>query len=513
LDDATTNNAHDMLEIPSLIISLFLSVFAFRAFFFLYNSRKYYLESRYLAQQPAPRSASIINASDKSNRINTVTEYAYCNFYDSVRNPFHAKSVSLENCKLDDNLNSNVPEIGSTQSPEYILNPVISLIIATNNEESVIGTLLNSLEKLTYNPMRFEIIIVDDSTDSTIQILEERKKRMQNLRVIKGKMTGSKGAALNLAIKNLRHDTSWVIILDADVILPPDIIEQFLDILSNSKRMCDAIQGYCIPYNNGIYQNGESKNWVSRGVEFRLALRNRIEFVARDKLHLPVQITGSLFMIKNSILQKTGFSTDLCEDWDLTLQLYIRENDTNNTQNKNNSELSTSNIHFSERLNAWNQSPTSFSSYFMQRLRVAEGHTRGFIKKIPRLLECKQSIIKKLEIFLTGFQYLKYTLILFLIMLDLVALESLDSIIYNTYWLTSFSIQLFCISTLIITNIFGVVICNRNKHYGVNDFLSKLFLDVCTLPALILGSCLGILRDKGVFYRTKRIVGKGQLTQ
>ena len=262
---------------------------------------------------------------------------------------------------MDDNLNSNVPEIGSTQSPEYILNPVISLIIATNNEESVIGTLLNSLEKLTYNPMRFEIIIVDDSTDATIQILEERKKRMQNLKVIKGKMTGSKGAALNLAVKNLRYDTSWVIILDADVILPPDIIEQFLEILSNSKRMYSVIQGYCIPYNNGIYQNGESKNWVSRGVEFRLALRNRIEFVARDKLHLPVQITGSLFMIKNSILQKTGFSTDLCEDWDLTLQLYIRENDTNNTQNKNNSELSTSNIHFSECLNAWNQSPTSFS--------------------------------------------------------------------------------------------------------------------------------------------------------
>jgi cellulose synthase/poly-beta-1,6-N-acetylglucosamine synthase-like glycosyltransferase len=513
LDDATTNNAHGMLEILSLIISLFLSVFAFRAFFFLYNSRKYYLESRYLAQQPTPRSASIINASDKRNRINTFTEYAYCNYYDSVRNPFHAKSVSLENCKLDDNLSSNVPEIGSTQSPELSLNPMISLIIATNNEESVIGTLLNSLEKLTYNPMRFEIIIVDDSTDATIQILEERKKRMQNLKVIKGKMTGSKGAALNLAIKKLRHDTSWVIILDADVILPPDIIEQFLEILSNSKRMYSVIQGYCIPYNNDIYQNGESKNWVSKGVEFRLALRNRIEFVARDKLNLPVQITGSLFMIKSSILRETGFSTDLCEDWDLTLQLYIRDNDRNNTQNKNNFDLSTTNIHFSERLNAWNQSPTSFSSYFMQRLRVAEGHTRGFIKMIPRLLECKQSINRKLEIFFTGFQYLKYTVILFLIMLDLVALESLDSIIYNTYWLTSFSIQLFCISTIIITNIIGVVICNRNKHYGVNDLLSKLFLDVCTLPALILGSCLGILRDKGVFYRTKRIVGNGQLTQ
>jgi cellulose synthase/poly-beta-1,6-N-acetylglucosamine synthase-like glycosyltransferase len=304
-----------------------------------------------------------------------------------------------------------------------------------------------------------------------------------------------------------------VIVLDADIILPPDIIEQFLDILSNSERKCNVVQGYCIPYNNGIYQNSNSKNWVSKGVEFRLALRNKIEFVARDKLNLPVQITGSLFMIKNSILQETGFSTDLCEDWDLTLQLYIKEYDTNSSQTKNNFDLSSTNIHFSERLNAWNQSPTSFSSYFMQRLRVAEGHTRGFIKMTPSLLKCKQPINKKLEIFLTGFQYLKYTFILFLIMLDLVALESLDSIIYDTYWLTSFSIQLFCIMTVIITNIVGVVICNRTKHYDVSDFLSKLFLDICTLPALIMGSSLGVLRDKGVFYKTQRIVGNGKLAQ
>lgn len=513
MHDATAINAHDMLEIPSLLISLFLGVFAIRAFFFLYNSRKYYSESKYLAQQPAPMSASIIDTSDNSYRINTGTEYAYCNFYDSVKAPFHAKNVSLGNCKLNDNPSAKVPQMRSSQCPEYSLNPVISLIIATNNEESVIGALLNSLERLTYNPMRFEVIIVDDSTDATIKILEEGKERVQNLKVIRGNMTGSKGAALNLAIKNLRRDTTWVIVLDADIILPPDIIEQFLDILSNSERTCDAIQGYCIPYNNGIYQDGRSKNWVSKGVEFRLALRNKIEFVARDKLNLPVQITGSLFMIKNSILQETGFSADLCEDWDLTLQLYIKEYDTNSSQTKNNFDLSSPNIHFSERLNAWNQSPTSFSSYFMQRLRVAEGHTRGFIKMIPRLLKCKQPINKKLEIFLTGFQYLKYTFILFLIMLDLVALESLDSIIYDTYWLTSFSIQLFCIMTVIITNIIGIVICNRTKHYDVSDFLSKLFLDICTLPALILGSSLGVLRDKGVFYKTQRVVGNRKLAQ
>ena len=182
----------------------------------------------------------------------------------------------------------------------------MSVIIATNNEEDVIERLLKSLEMLTYSQDRFEVIVVDDSKDLTAKILEDWTKRMKNLTIIKRKLRiGSKGRALNLALESLRKDSSWVIIIDADTILPSDIIEQFLSHTNGSQDKFQAIQGYCIPYNSRFNSNSGFANWVSRGIEFRLAQRNMIEFVAKKKLGFPVQITGNLFMIKTFNL-KTG---------------------------------------------------------------------------------------------------------------------------------------------------------------------------------------------------------------
>lgn len=89
-------------------------------------------------------------------------------------------------------------------------------------------------------------------------------------------------------------------------------------------------------------------------------------------------------MVKTSVLKQVRFSTDVCEDWDLTLDLYLREDG---------SEQCSVNVLFDETLNARNQAPVSLLSYFNQRLRVSEGHTRGFIKMIPRLMLQKQTMV------------------------------------------------------------------------------------------------------------------------
>ena len=47
--------------------------------------------------------------------------------------------------------------------------PFISIFVATYNESLVIDRLLNSFVALSYPDDRFEIIIVDDSTDDTYQ--------------------------------------------------------------------------------------------------------------------------------------------------------------------------------------------------------------------------------------------------------------------------------------------------------------------------------------------------------
>ena len=501
-----------MIELLSLMISFILSIYGLRSMFFLYKARKHHnvLNGQFSQSILIPP----LKLSRDGKCANDATNYMNMESFDTFSGKFldgnqFGKKGQINTAELGKI--SNASATTTSILSETSSNPAVSLIIATNNEESVIERLLQSIEKLTYARNRFEVIIVDDSTDSTSLILQRWEKRLNNLKIIySAERLGSKGKALNLALEKLNYESSWVIILDADMILLPNTIEQFVEILNNSKRMCVAIQGYCLPYNNHDYENKNSTNWVSKGTEFRLALRNMIEFVARDKYQLPVQITGSLFMINRSVLQEIGFSTDLCEDWDLTLQLYLRENDICYNQiNKPGDKMITTSILFDENLNGLSQSPTSFSSYFKQRLRVSEGHTRGFIKRLPEVVKQENPINAKIEIFLTGFHYLKYVLILSLVLLDVATIISFSSNIYDNLSITSLLIQFFCILTFIIANIGGMIICNsarRSKRYNTMFLLSKLLLDICIAPALIFGSLRGMLRNKGSFYRTQRIV-------
>jgi cellulose synthase/poly-beta-1,6-N-acetylglucosamine synthase-like glycosyltransferase len=480
-----------MLEFVSFILSCILFAYGVRMVIFLWVAWKYHSKSiQILHHSPA---VSTLKSPERSNVRSVNTFHENVILYDSLRFSSLEKKEQLSNSRNGER--STQFEPGLSRFSNYESDPVISIIIATNNEEGVVARLLSSLETLNYDSDRFEIIVVDDSTDSTLKILEQWTNRLKNLKIIRrSQRIGNKGGALNLALESLRKDSSWVIIIDADTILPPDTIERFLYFTNGCEGSCEAIQGYCIPYNKYI---GEA-NWVSRGVEFRLAQRNMIEFVAKNKLHLTVQITGSLFMIKTSLIRQIGFSTDICEDWDLTLNLYFREQDSNQHN---------TNILFDETLNALNQAPVSFLSYFSQRLRVSEGHTRGFIKKIPRLFLQKRPLKNKIEIFFTGFRYLRYLLILSVLLLDFSGLFLTGPIKLNMFFMMSFALQLLCIGIFVLVNGLTLVICRRSFHYTLNFLTSELIVEFFVSPALMIGSLLGIFRKSGSFHRTHRIRG------
>jgi len=456
-------------------VSLFLLPYSIRSLVFLYWSEKYY---------------------------RLIDKIPFLNTYQKTHDIIDRQGQWVT-------FNDNVPLLEKMETKKTVPTtflPIVSILVATRNEESVIGELLDSIDKLTYDKKRYEVIIVDDSIDSTFQILEKWEKHIANLKIVKrSRSVGWKGGALTLALKFMRGDSQYVIVVDADVILPCDIIQQFMSVVQrNNTKDCNVIQGYCIPDNSAWLSHSTTSNWVSMGVEFRLAQRNMIEFFAKDKLNLPLQITGSLSLIKSPILREIGFSNDLCEDWDLTLQLYLRGYGLTTAQN-NDTNNSKSHILFHEKLNATNQAPNSFVSYFKQRLRVSEGHTRGFIKMIPCLVKSIQPLKSKLEITLTGFQYLKNIFIFSLLMINLCALIIADFRIFNPVWLASIITQSFCMISVFLFNVTGFVLCAKKTRYNSTHVLSKLFLDFCTLPAFVTGSTLGIIRKKGSFYETRRI--------
>ncbi len=93
----------------------------------------------------------------------------------------------------------------------------ISIVIAARNELENIESLVSNLKGLDYPSDCFEVILVDDnSTDATLELMENVTNSLQNFRVFSVKSFGSKGkrAALSLGIQNAIYH--YILITDAD---------------------------------------------------------------------------------------------------------------------------------------------------------------------------------------------------------------------------------------------------------------------------------------------------------
>jgi cellulose synthase/poly-beta-1,6-N-acetylglucosamine synthase-like glycosyltransferase len=294
-----------------------------------------------------------------------------------------------------------------------------------------------------------------------------------------------------------------------------------------------AVQGFPISkaYLGGRLEgrNNEKErgNWVSGAIDFRLANRNELEFFAKQRLDIPVQKTGNLFMVRASVLRSTKFCSDLCEDWDLTLDLYmgnnyasIQETADNHHQcpNKNNEKITSMKpvIAFNPRLVCYCKATTRLESYFKQRMRVREGHIRAFRRRIVSILQCKQlSLNEKYEFAIMGFQYAKLIVVPIIIILDTSSMMVMISLPANMSTATlsslfiiavplSISIQLASLFLILASIILGIKVCSRVRRYGTEDVANLLALNILPIPAIFTGSLRGLLNNSGTFYRTER---------
>ncbi len=109
----------------------------------------------------------------------------------------------------------------------------LTIIIPTYNEEKNIRRCLNSLSKIKRPSKKFKIIVVDDtSQDKTFEIATNLKKELfknsKELEVISSGVRPNNKSWLgkNWAchIGSLRHDTEWLLFIDADVVVEKNCI-------------------------------------------------------------------------------------------------------------------------------------------------------------------------------------------------------------------------------------------------------------------------------------------------
>lgn len=153
---------------------------------------------------------------------------------------------------------SGQPTLTTHQSLKdgFTAEPLVSIQLPVFNEPNVVERLLACCTSLDYR--NYEVILLDDSTDTTVDRLREwaetnqvahtvgeRKQGAQvqitntlasmqiPIKVVhRAKRSGFKGGALNEALKYMNPDAEYVMIFDADFIPPPDIIKKSLPYFS-----------------------------------------------------------------------------------------------------------------------------------------------------------------------------------------------------------------------------------------------------------------------------------------
>ena len=109
-------------------------------------------------------------------------------------------------------------------------NKKIAIIIPTYNEENTIVSLQNQLEKIRG---RCEIVFVDGgSTDKTMELIDESKYRL---------LHSKKGRNLQMNLGAMSVDADILFFLHCDSVLPPNPLEEILDLMDDYRAGCFGI--------------------------------------------------------------------------------------------------------------------------------------------------------------------------------------------------------------------------------------------------------------------------------
>ncbi len=319
----------------------------------------------------------------------------------------HAKANGNGLNRINGNGNGN----GNGYHIDLGYHPFVSVHVASYNEKRVIERLLTALSQLEYP--EYEVVVVDDSTDESVQILERWRDRPRFKILHRTSRAGYKGGALREALRYTDPRAEYIVVFDADSVPFPDSIERLLPLFyrvsdgTSSRRFADAFGRTDPPSEPGQINRrpevaavqsyqwhvlNKSESWLTEAVRAEYAGSYMIERPFQDAIGSLKMIAGTAYMIRADVLREVGWGTSITEDWELTLKLYARG--------------------YKVIYTPWAETPaecvSTFSRLARQRMRWAEGHTHNVRKWfVPVMWSPFVSPIEKLEFLYDATYYLQ----------------------------------------------------------------------------------------------------------
>ncbi len=272
--------------------------------------------------------------------------------------------------------------IRSTEEEEILTQdeqdwPFVTVQLPIYNELYVVERLVDNIAQFDYPKDKFEIHILDDSDDETIQkaeakVKEYRDKGFNIARITREKRVGYKAGALKDGMKHAKGE--FMAIFDADFLPNPDFLKKTMAYFKDEKI--------------GVVQTrwehiNRDYSLITKLQAFQLNVHFTIEQVGREASDYLLQFNGTAGVWRRACIEDAGgWEADtLTEDLDLSYR----------------AQLKGWKIHYLEEVGSPAELPAEMNGLKSQQHRWMKGGAETAKKMMPSVWSSDLSFVKKMH--------------------------------------------------------------------------------------------------------------------
>jgi cellulose synthase/poly-beta-1,6-N-acetylglucosamine synthase-like glycosyltransferase len=198
--------------------------------------------------------------------------------------------------------------------------PKVSILIATFNEKFVIERSLDAVKNLDYPKDKIQVVVADDSTDLTANIIDAKLKDLAKVgieAVVSRRPTRDffKCGALNKAMGQVTGD--YVLLLDADSMVSPDVLTKGIETLEGHPRTA------FVSYRYGHYNR--DYNMVTKLFALSQDIGDTLSKMGAYTIDAPFSAQGGQTLVRTKDLREVGLWSNqrIADDTDISIKMYL----------------------------------------------------------------------------------------------------------------------------------------------------------------------------------------------
>lgn len=351
--------------------------------------------------------------------------------------------------------NSTTKQIEALAKSEL---PFVTIQLPIYNEMYVVNRLIDNITKLDYPKERYEIHVIDDSTDETLEIAKKKvaeytRKGYNIQHITRSNREGYKAGALKEAMQYVKGE--FIAIFDADFLPKTSFLQDTLPYFENKKI--------------GVVQTrwehlNQNYSLLTKLQAFQLNVHFTVEQLGRQAGNLMLQFNGTAGVWrKETIVSAGGWEADtLTEDLDLSYRAQLKGWE----------------IIFLEQVGSPAELPSEMNGLKSQQFRWMKGGAETAKKILPSIWRSDLTAWQKVH---ASLHLLSSTVFLFVFLIGVFSvplLFFLSELDLNSSWF-----GIFFISTLAIVAVYYVA--NMAVNWEEDSKLKAIFKFIVLFPVFL----------------------------